>query len=74
MSLRSSENRFRDIEIVDAHRKRARRPAPDEAIKNKAGECSEARAAAFRLGPYEDVRFEYIGFAAIATSVWHRDR
>ena len=32
--------------MIDAHRERVRRTAPDEAIKIKAEECSEARAAA----------------------------
>src|SRR5438094_716972 len=58
----------------DAHRERVKEPAPDETIESKTEECSEARAPASGLGPYEAVRFEYLGFAAIAASVWYRDR
>jgi integrase len=52
---------FRDIDMIDAHRRRVRRPAPDEAIKVKAEECSEACAASSRLGPYEAVRLKTLG-------------
>ena|SRR5581483_12419762 len=40
--------------------KRARKPAPDETIKIEAEECSEARAAASPLGPYQTAENELL--------------
>jgi len=68
------ETGFREIEMINTHRKRVRRPAPMKRSKLKP---KSAPKRVLRLPDLDHTKLSVLkhsGFAPIATGVWHCDR